>query len=101
MLVSADDEKMWSPPRFDLTDEIKSIDRRLDLLSEDSRMRFDLLTEKVGTGLANIIGHFEDFAVRLDRIERNRVEDKKRIDEHEQRLAALEVKRRPAARKKR
>lgn len=85
------DEKMWHPPQFDLSEEIKGVGRRLDIHAEDSRTRLDLLTEKVVTGLTNILNHVEDIAVRLDRLERVRVEDRKQIEELERRVAAIEA----------
>lgn len=91
--MSADDEKMWHPPPPpDLSDEIKGVGRRLDLHAEHTKTQLELLTEKAVTGLTNILEHIEDFVIRLDRAERARIEDRKLIDEHERRLAALESK---------
>jgi hypothetical protein len=78
--------------RPDLDDAIEGVGRRLDLFAEDSRTRFDLLTEKLVTGLTAITNQMTSIALDVGQLMNERADNRRRLDDHEKRIAALETK---------
>jgi uncharacterized membrane-anchored protein YhcB (DUF1043 family) len=89
-----------------LEDDIKGVGRRLDMFAEESRTRFDLLTEKIVGGFSTIANQIATIALDVGQLMQERVDNRRRLDtlEREQsrtneRLAALEKQPAPRRRK--